>query len=69
MTTIFGRLVTHAGKRLTWEQALINMVVLMPDDIGYENGKWVGTPPSKPDDKGSYPIAVPGNNAWFRKLV
>ena len=69
MTSILGRLATYTGKRITWEKALNSMVVLMPDDIGYENGTWTGTPPSKPDANGAYPIAVPGNKEWFQKLI
>ena len=69
MTAILGRLATYTGKRLTWDQALNSKVVLMPNDIGYKNGVWTGTPPSKPDGQGSYPVAVPGDKEWFQKLI
>ena len=69
MTAILGRLATYTGRRLTWDQAFNSKVVLMPDDIGYENGKWTGTPPTKPDANGAYPIAVPGSKEWFQKLI
>ena len=69
MTAILGRLCTYTGKRITWEKALNSKVVLMPDDIGYEDGIWTGTPPSKPYENGAYPVAVPGNKEWFQRLV
>ena len=69
MTAILGRLCTYTGKRITWEKALNSKVVLMPDDIGYEDGTWTGTPPNKPDENGAYPIAIPGNKKWFQRLV
>jgi predicted dehydrogenase len=69
MTSILGRLATYTGKRITWEKALNSKIVLMPDDISCENGTWTGTPPSKPDANGAYPIAAPGNKEWFQKLI
>ena len=69
MTAILGRLATYTGKRLTWDQALNSKVVLMPNDIGYKNGVWTGTPPSKPDGQGSYPVAVPGDKEWFQNCL
>ncbi|MSU41330.1 MAG: Gfo/Idh/MocA family oxidoreductase [Pedosphaera sp.] len=69
MTSILGRLATYTGRRLTWDQAFNSKIVMMPDDIDYVNGTWTGTPPSKPNANGEYPIAVPGSEEWMKRLV
>ncbi len=55
MTSIFGRMATHSGKMLTWDQAISSKMDLRPD--GYTFGS---TPPTVPDSNGNYPIAIPG---------
>ncbi|MBX3443478.1 MAG: Gfo/Idh/MocA family oxidoreductase [Planctomyces sp.] len=55
MVAIMGRMCTYSGKELTWEQALNSEVALRPTSY-----TWDGVPPSVPNDKGEYPIAIPG---------
>jgi len=62
MTGILGRMAGESGKMITWEQALASNVELAPglDDFTMESD-----PPVKPDDKGQYPVAMPG----FTKVI
>jgi predicted dehydrogenase len=69
MTSILGRLATYTGQGLKMADVLKSEKVLMPDDIAYEKGVWKGTPPSLPDKDGVYPVAVPGNSEWIKKLI
>ncbi len=69
LTSILGRLATFTGQRVTWDQAMNSKIVTMPDDIDYDDGVWKGTPPTKPNAQGEYPIAVPGNPEWFKRLI
>ncbi len=57
MTCIMGKLAAYTGKRITWEEAL-----------AYEEKKpdsyaWDAVPPTLPNDKGQYKIAIP-NIGW-----
>jgi len=71
MTAIFGRMCTYTGKKLSWDQCFNSEVNLLPKDLGYDEKarRWTGTPQSQPDENGQYPIAIPGDAAWFKKLV
>jgi predicted dehydrogenase len=67
LTSIMGRMATYTGKTITWEQALNSNVNLAPED--YDNLTWNSACKSLPDAEGFYPVAVPGNAEWFRKVV
>jgi myo-inositol 2-dehydrogenase/D-chiro-inositol 1-dehydrogenase len=57
MTSILGRLCTYSGKVITMEQALNSQVSIMPKTYAFD-----AEPPVMPNDKGEYPIAVPGKS-------
>ncbi len=55
MTAILGRFASYSGKTVMWDAALNSAIQLMPNKV-----TWETVPPSKPDEKGFYPIAIPG---------
>ena len=55
MTAIFGRLATYGGKEIQWDAALKSDIQLMPAKV-----TWDTVPPTKPDELGYYPVAIPG---------
>jgi len=55
MVAILGRMCTYSGKVITWDDAMNSKIALRPSDYTLD-----GTPPSVPNDKGEYPVAVPG---------
>ncbi len=57
MTGILGRMAAESGKEVTWKDALASDLTLAPglDDITMDSD-----PPIKPNEDGSYPIAMPG---------
>ncbi|MDR1491198.1 MAG: Gfo/Idh/MocA family oxidoreductase [Planctomycetaceae bacterium] len=55
LTAIMGRMATYTGKKITLEEAMKDETKLSP--TGYA---WDSTPPTLPDDKGRYKIAMPG---------
>jgi len=55
MVAILGRMCTYSGKVITWEEAMNSKIALRPSAYTLD-----GTPPTVPNDKGEYPIAVPG---------
>ena len=57
MTSILGRLCTYSGKVIKMEDALNSQVSIMPKEYGLD-----AEPPVKPNDKGEYPIAIPGKS-------
>ncbi len=57
MTGILGRMAAESGKEITWEQAMASELVLAP---GMESWTMDSDPPVKPDEKGGYPVAMPG---------
>jgi predicted dehydrogenase len=62
MTAVMGRMATYSGAEVTWEQAINSNLELAPGLAGYT---LTSTAPVLPDDKGNYPIAVPGTTkAW-----
>ena len=71
MSAIFGRMCTYTGKKISWNDAFNSPVSTMPDDLAYDEdaGRWTGTPKSQPDSNGQYPIAVPGDKEWYKKIV
>lgn len=62
MTAVLGRMATYSGAEVTWEQAVNSNLELAP---GLPEYTLSSKPPVLSDDKGNYPIAVPGaTNAW-----
>jgi len=57
MTGILGRMAAESGKMVTWEQAMASDLELAP---GLDEYAMDSDPPVKPDAKGSYPVAMPG---------
>jgi len=55
MLAILGRMATHSGQRLTWEEAFASNKVLAP-----ERYDWAATPPVLPGPDGAYPHPIPG---------
>jgi myo-inositol 2-dehydrogenase/D-chiro-inositol 1-dehydrogenase len=64
LTSIMGRMATYTGGEVTWEEALNSKVQLMPNKI-----TWDTKPPTGPNENGEYPIPVPGDKMWKRKIV
>jgi predicted dehydrogenase len=55
MLAILGRMATHSGQRITWEEAWASNKVLAP-----ERYAWDANPPVMPKPDGTYPHAIPG---------
>lgn len=55
MTAILGRMATHGGKRVKWDDALASNLSLAPEALA-----WDAAPPVVPDEDGRYPVPVPG---------
>ncbi len=55
MLAILGRMATHSGQRITWEQALQSKKVLAPKRYA-----WDALPPVLPGPDGKYPHPIPG---------
>ena len=55
MLAILGRMATHSGQRITWEEAYASKRVLAP-----ERYDWAANPPVMPGPDGAYPHAIPG---------
>ena len=55
MTAVLGRMATYSGKVVKWDDAVAKGPSLMPEKFA-----WDATPPVVPDEKGVYPMAVPG---------
>ena len=57
MTGILGRMAAESGKMITWDQALASNVELAP---GLDGFTMESDAPVNPNDKGEYPVAMPG---------
>lgn len=55
MLSILGRMATHSGQRIRWDDALASNLKLAP-----ESYDWDATPPILPDADGKYPVSIPG---------
>ncbi|MGD9853556.1 MAG: Gfo/Idh/MocA family protein [Planctomycetaceae bacterium] len=55
LVSVLGRMCTYSGKEITWEQALNSEKSLSPEKYA-----WDALPATTPNEKGEYPIAVPG---------
>jgi predicted dehydrogenase len=56
MLAILGRMATHSGQRLTWDEAFASTKVLAPSRYA-----WDAPPPVLPGPDGKYPHPVPGS--------
>jgi len=57
MAAIMGRMACESGREIVWETALADEHELAP---GLDKLTWGGEPPVKPNDRGAYPVAMPG---------
>lgn len=57
MVGILGRMAAESGQLITWEQAMASNIEQAP---GLDTLTWDGKAPIQPDDKGRYPVAIPG---------
>ena len=55
MTAIMGRMATYSGKMMEWDKAINSEIDLSPKEYDF-----AAAPPVVPDDKGNYPVPVPG---------
>ncbi|MEM6330573.1 MAG: Gfo/Idh/MocA family oxidoreductase, partial [Planctomycetota bacterium] len=55
MTAIMGRMATHSGKMIRWDEAINSDL-----DLGPASLAWDAEPPVTPDAEGRYPVPVPG---------
>ena len=55
MHAILGRMATHGGQRVTWDEALASDLHLAPQAYTFD-----ADPPVLPDAEGNYPFPVPG---------
>ncbi|GAA5219418.1 Gfo/Idh/MocA family oxidoreductase [Membranihabitans marinus] len=57
LASIMGRMASHSGQVITWDQALNAAERLVPDIAD-----WTDVPPVKPDSQMVYPYSVPGGS-------
>jgi myo-inositol 2-dehydrogenase / D-chiro-inositol 1-dehydrogenase len=57
MTSILGRMATYSGVAVNWNDALNSEISIMPKEY-----RWDAQPPTLPDEKGFYPIPMPGSS-------
>jgi len=55
MLAILGRMATHSGQRITWDEAFASKKALAPQRYA-----WDATPPVVPGPDGKYPVPIPG---------
>lgn len=55
MMAILGQIVCYTGKQVTWKEAIDATYRLGPEKPDFNTD-----PPVKPDEKGIYPVAIPG---------
>lgn len=55
MLAILGRMATHSGQRVTWDEAMASEIELAPESYA-----WDADPPVLPGPDGHYPHPVPG---------
>ncbi len=55
MLAILGRMATHGGQRVTWDEGIHSQLALAPQQY-----TWDADPPVMPDADGNYPVAIPG---------
>lgn len=64
LTAILGRMATYSGREITWDQALNSQVDHLPKVFA-----WDAPAPVSPREDGFYPIPIPGNSDWYKKIV
>jgi predicted dehydrogenase len=57
MVGILGRMAAESGQMVTWDEAMASNLVLAP---GLDDWTIDSPAPVTPDDKGNYPVAMPG---------
>jgi myo-inositol 2-dehydrogenase / D-chiro-inositol 1-dehydrogenase len=57
MVGILGRMAAESGQMVTWDEAMASNLVLAP---GLDNWTIDSPAPVMPDEKGNYPVAMPG---------
>jgi hypothetical protein len=62
MTSIFGRMATYSGKRISWQECLNSDLVIAPVD---QIKSMEDIPPVVPDANGAYAIPMPGSNTRY----
>jgi len=55
MLAILGRMATHSGQKITWDEALQSNRLLAPKSYA-----WDADPPVLPGPDGKYPVPIPG---------
>jgi myo-inositol 2-dehydrogenase / D-chiro-inositol 1-dehydrogenase len=55
MTSILGRMATYSGVLVKWDEAINSEISIMPKEY-----RWDAMPPTLPDERGFYPIPMPG---------
>ena len=55
MLAILGRMATHGGQRVTWDEGFNSDLALAPQEY-----TWNADPPVMPDSNGNYPVPIPG---------
>lgn len=55
MTAIMGRMASHSGKLITWEEAFNSNRILVPENLRGDS-----VAPILPDEHGIYPFPIPG---------
>ena len=55
MHAILGRMATHSGQRVTWDEAFNSQLELAPKQYTMD-----AQPPVVPNANGEYPVPVPG---------
>jgi hypothetical protein len=64
MTAILGRMATYSGKEIMWDAALNSEIVLAPDRFA-----WDAKPKAEIGPDGLYPMPIPGDPDWFKKII
>ncbi|MBP7049957.1 MAG: Gfo/Idh/MocA family oxidoreductase [Phycisphaerae bacterium] len=59
MVGILGRMAAESGQLITWDEAMASELVLTP---GMETWTLDSPAPVMPDEKGNYPVAMPGTS-------
>jgi myo-inositol 2-dehydrogenase / D-chiro-inositol 1-dehydrogenase len=64
MTAILGRMATYSGKIIEFDKALNSELVLAPDNIS-----WDAKPKPQCGSDGLYPMPIPGDPEWFKRII
>lgn len=65
LVAIMGQLSCYSGREITWEEALKSNFYIGPKP---EECTWDMAPPVLPDEKGIYPVAIPGKTRTVEAL-